>query len=38
MAGSKVTDRKMMITADMFEDGELMIQKGKKTFKRIVLK
>ncbi|MBQ2063549.1 MAG: tyrosine--tRNA ligase [Firmicutes bacterium] len=38
VAGSKVTDRKMMITADMFEDGELMIQKGKKTFKRIVLK
>ena len=38
VAGEKVTDRKMMITADMFEDGELMVQKGKKTFKRIVLK
>ena len=38
VAGEKVTDRRMMITADMFTDGELMVQKGKKTFKRIVLK
>ena len=32
VGGNKVTDPKMMITADMFEDGKLLIQKGKKKF------
>ena len=32
LAGEKVTDKKMSITKDMFEDGKLMIQKGKKKF------
>ena len=30
--GEKVTDKKMNVTKDMFEDGKLMIQKGKKKF------
>ncbi len=38
VAGEKVTDTKMMVTADMFEDGKLLVQKGKKTFKQVVLK
>ncbi|MBQ1353168.1 MAG: tyrosine--tRNA ligase, partial [Firmicutes bacterium] len=29
LAGEKVTDKKMSVTKDMFEDGKLMIQKGK---------
>ncbi|MBR6444512.1 MAG: tyrosine--tRNA ligase [Firmicutes bacterium] len=32
LAGEKVTDKKMNVTKDMFEDGKLMIQKGKKKF------
>ena len=32
LAGEKVTDKKMSVTKDMFEDGKLMIQKGKKKF------
>jgi len=32
VAGEKVSDPKMNITADMFEDGRLLIQKGKKVF------
>ncbi len=32
VGGRKVTDGKLMITADMFEDGKLLIQKGKKKF------
>ncbi len=39
VGGEKVTDAKMAITLDMFdEEGKLMIQKGKKTFRRVVLK
>lgn len=38
VGGSKVTDAKMNVTIDMFEDGKLIVQKGKKTFKQIVLK
>ena len=30
--GEKVTDKKMKVTKDMFKDGKLMIQKGKKKF------
>ena len=35
--GSKVTDKKMNITLDNFEDGKLLIQKGKKKFQMIEL-
>ena len=28
--GEKVTDKKMMITADTFKDGKLLVEKGKK--------
>ena len=38
VGGNKVTDPKMNVTVDMFEDGKLMVQKGKKTFKQVVLK
>ena len=31
-SGKKVTDKKLMVKSDMFEDGRLIIQKGKKTF------
>lgn len=36
--GEKVTDKKLSITEDMFEDGKLLIQKGKKKFHRVVIK
>lgn len=32
VAGEKVTDKKMLITTDLFEDGRLVIKKGKKKF------
>ena len=32
VGGKKVTDKKLMVKSDMFEDGRLIIQKGKKTF------
>lgn len=32
VAEEKVTDTKMIITKDMFKDGKLLIQKGKKKF------
>ena len=38
VAGNKVTDRKLNITADMFDaDGKLLIQKGKKKFHMVEL-
>ncbi|MDY3239960.1 MAG: tyrosine--tRNA ligase [Anaerovoracaceae bacterium] len=37
VAGKKVTDKKMMVTVDMFEDGKLLIQKGKKKFHMVEL-
>jgi tyrosyl-tRNA synthetase len=37
VADVKVTDTKMMITKDNFEDGKLIIKKGKKTFHMIEL-
>ncbi len=37
VAGEKVTDQKLNITESMFTEGELIIQKGKKTFHRIVI-
>lgn len=36
--GEKVTDVKTSVTTDMFKDGELLIQKGKKKFHKIVIK
>ena len=38
VAGEKVTDEAAVITADMFDEDGLMIQKGKKNFRRLVLK
>ena len=35
VGGSKVTDKKMNVTCDMFCDGKLLIQKGKKKFQMI---
>ncbi len=35
--GSPVTDPATLITADMFNNGELMIQKGKKVFHKVIL-
>ena len=33
----KVTDSKLMVTADMFKDGKILIKKGKKTFHLVEL-
>ena len=37
IGGRKVTDKKLAVTLDMFEDGKLLIQKGKKKFHMIEL-
>ncbi|MBQ1228503.1 MAG: tyrosine--tRNA ligase, partial [Firmicutes bacterium] len=37
VGGKKVEDKKLMITADMFENGKLLIQKGKKKFHMVEL-
>ena len=37
LGGVKVTDKKMNVTEALFEDGKLIIQKGKKTFHVIEL-
>ena len=38
VAGNKVTDGKLKVTVDMFdEDGKLLIQKGKKKFQMVEL-
>ena len=38
VAGNKAPDRKLNITADMFDaDGKLLIQKGKKKFHMVEL-
>ena len=36
--GEKVTNPKMSVTADLFQDGEILIQKGKKKFHKVVIK
>lgn len=36
--GEKVADKKLSVTLDMFKDGELLIQKGKKKFHKVVIK
>ena len=38
VAGAKVTDEAAVVTADMFGEDGLMIQKGKKNFRRLILK
>jgi tyrosyl-tRNA synthetase len=38
MNGAKVTDPRTVVTADMFQDGELLLQKGKKKFQKVVIK
>ena len=35
--GEQITDKKFAVTLDCFKDGELVLQKGKKKFKKIVL-
>ncbi len=35
--GEKVTAVDMMVTPDLFKDGELVIKKGKKTFLKLIL-
>ncbi len=35
---NKVTDPMLVITADMFNDGEIIVKKGKKVFHKIILK
>ena len=35
VGGKKVSDKKMQVTVDMFEDGKLLIQKGKKKFQMV---
>lgn len=37
VGGKKVEDKKLMITVDMFEDGKLLIQKGRKKFHMVEL-
>ncbi len=34
----KITDKKQMVTADMFKDGEILIRKGKKKYHKIIMK
>ena len=34
----KITDKKAVITADMFKDGSILIRRGKKKYHKIVLK
>ncbi|MCI5897991.1 MAG: tyrosine--tRNA ligase [Anaerovoracaceae bacterium] len=35
--GEKVTDKKLMVTLDLFQDGALLLKKGKKNFHRVEL-
>lgn len=36
--GEKVTDPRAKITEDLFEEGEILVQKGKKKFIKVVIK
>ena len=38
VAEKPVTDVDFKVTADLFTDGKLLVQKGKKTFHNVVLK
>lgn len=37
IGGEKITDARFRVTEDMFEGGEILVQKGKKKFIKIVL-
>jgi tyrosyl-tRNA synthetase len=37
LGDSKVTDHELLLTADLFSDGSLLVRKGKKTYHRIVI-
>lgn len=34
----KITDKKQMVTPDMFKDGALLIRKGKKKYHKVIIK
>ena len=36
--GEKVTNPKLYVTEELFKEGELLIQKGKKKFHKVVIK
>ena len=36
--GNKVVDPMLVISADMFNDGEIIVKKGKKIFHKIIMK
>ena len=38
IAESPVTDVEFKVTPDLFTDGKLLVQKGKKTFHNVILK
>ena len=38
VAGNKVTDIGFSVTPELFEDGKLIVKKGKKTFLKVILK
>ena len=38
LAGKTVTDIALPITKNLFTDGKLMVQKGKKVFHNVILK
>lgn len=38
LAEQQITDVDFKVTADLFQDGTLLVQKGKKTFHNVVLK
>lgn len=38
LGGEQIEDRKRLVTIDDFKDGELIVQKGKKKFRRVTLK
>ena len=35
--GSKITDPSMIVTKDMFADNQIIVKKGKKVFKKIII-
>lgn len=37
LGDTKVADQDMLLTADLFQDGSLLVRKGKKTYHRLVI-
>jgi tyrosyl-tRNA synthetase len=35
--GEKISDKKFMVTTELFRDGSILIKKGKKAFHRVML-